>query len=845
MLVHIRIEKDNYAYITTGSAKLFDLLLKSYTRETREYNIYWKRYINVTKKLYRLVNNKTTIKVKAGTIPFLVSSFSKRSIEYIVEDNRNNFSLNKENIELQLNTIVRLRDYQEQAVQATFENRYCSLQLMTGSGKEQPVSSKVLTPTGFCNIGDLDIGDDVIAGDGKVTKIIGKYPQGIKNVYKITFSDNTTAECGLEHIWTVSKEKDKKQPKFFNITLNDLLKEQQLDVEYGGRTRNWKYEIPLATVEGEEKDFIIQPYTLGVLIADGSLSGKEVCFSCSDCDYEIKDRVLAELDSEMRLSKNSYPVCPQYKIVHKSTHICYNKFRQEIIRLGLDVKSKYRFIPKEYLYGTSIQQRIELLQGLFDCDGTQAKNEASARYCTTSLQLANDVIELIQSLGFTATLNIVDRTKECKPIEYNINISSKDFCPFSLSRKAQYWRQSSDKTRRYIRKIEFVRQEECVCIEVESETKQYLTNNYIVTHNTEVSASIIKTYLKNSNKAALYVVPTIRLQKEAKERFEKYGIDVSIKPKTIIKGKVNILTYLGLVRSNLDASYKNTVGLLIFDEAQHLKAAKNSNIVHNFHNLDMCIGLSATLTENIQIKTQLNKLNNDDFGVFGSTGYPVYYKSIEETINDKFVTPIEVHVLLNYNDIKLSRDEMDWHTVKKEVLMSDDRTKYISEYITGVIKENNYNTMCILIPEVKWSQQFMLEFSKHYNDCKLYLTYGSDRYDEIIDGKIIKLDAEEKTKALENIKNPNIRTVFSATSYMYEGIDITNMQALVNVYGGKSSTRVKQQIGRATRLFKDKDKAFIYEICDINNPILKNQFNARLNIYRKEYKAEIIIDNKE
>lgn len=497
MFVHIRIEKDNYAYITTGSAKLFNLIVKSYTRETKEYNIYWKRYVNVTKKQYRLVNNRTTIKVKAGTIPFLVSSFSKRDIEYDIEDNRNDFRLDKNDIELQLNAIVKLRDYQEQAVRAAFNNRYCSLQLMTGSGK------------------------------------------------------------------------------------------------------------------------------------------------------------------------------------------------------------------------------------------------------------------------------------------------------------------------------------------------------------TEVSASIIKTYLKDSNKAALYVVPTIRLQKEAKERFEKYGIGVSIKPKTIIKGKVNILTYLGLVRSNIDTSYKNAVGLLIFDEAQHLKAAKNSNIVHNFHNLDMCIGLSATLTENIQTKTQLNKLNNDDFGVFGSTGYPVYYKSIEETINDKFVTPIEVHVLLNYDDIKLSRDEMDWHTVKKEVLMSDDRTKYISEYITGVIKENNYNTMCILIPEVKWSQQFMLEFSKHYNDSKLYLTYGSDRYDEIVDGKIIKLDAEEKVKALENIKNPDVKTVFSATSYMYEGIDITNMQALVNVYGGKSSTRVKQQIGRATRLFKDKDKAFIYEICDINNPILKNQFNVRLNIYRKEYKAEIIIDNKE
>lgn len=843
--VNIQIGNDYYAYITSDDRNLFHLIEKSFTRSIPKYNNWFRMWETKINKHYSIVNHGSVIKVDAGLVDFLIQSFKERGISYLLSDTRVPAKI-QTNITTKLSDKVRLRDYQEEAVRAVFKSCFCCIQLPTGSGKEQPVTAKVLTPTGFKNIGDLQIGDSIIAGDGKVTKVIGKYPQGVKDVYKITFSDNTIAECGLNHIWTVSSIKNKKSPKFFDVTLKDILKEQQLNLEYGGRARDWRYEIPLATVEGKEKQFIIQPYTLGVLIADGSMCGKEVGFSCNDYDYDIKNRVLAELDPEMRLSGgkhyNNSQSCPQYKIVHKSVHICYNKFRQEVIRLGLNVKSKDKFIPKEYLYGTSISQRKALLQGLFDCDGTQAKNKATVSYCTTSLQLARDVVELIQSLGFTATWSAQDRTKENKHIEYNIRISSKDYCPFSLTRKAQYWRQSPDKTRRYIRKIELVRQEESVCIEVESKTKQYLTNNYIVTHNTEVSASIAKTYLNHYfDRAVLYVVPTIKLQKEAEERFTKYGLKCNTKLPFQI-GYVNIFTYMSLVRSkDIDANERNKIGALVLDESQHLKGPKNNKIVHGYKKLNLCVGVSATITPDIEYKKQLNQLSDNDFLVLGVTGKPVYWRHILETTEDKFITPIDVTVLNNKEIVALSEEDMgDWHKIKRNVLMSPARANLVANFVDYICEQNRFYTLMLLIPEVVWSKQFMLAIASQCSEEYRYiLMFGQDKFMEIICGQLVELKTkEQKEEAYSAIKNPNIKTIFSATSFAYEGLDIPNLQALVNVYGGRSDVRIKQQIGRLTRLFKGKEIGHIYEIHD-KNPVCESQLKKRLNIYKNEYSAEI------
>lgn len=75
-----------------------------------------------------------------------------------------------------------------------------------GSGKEQDLSSKLLTPKGYINMGDVTIGQELLDGYGNITKVTEIYPQGKKPVYEIVLEDKSRIKVGLEHINHVFKD---------------------------------------------------------------------------------------------------------------------------------------------------------------------------------------------------------------------------------------------------------------------------------------------------------------------------------------------------------------------------------------------------------------------------------------------------------------------------------------------------------------------------------------------------------------------------------------------------------------------------------------------------------------
>ncbi len=87
----------------------------------------------------------------------------------------------------------------------------------TGSGKALPLDTLIPTPdvanypTGFTNMGELEIGDDVFGSDGKVTKIIGIYDQGEEDVYEIVFDDDSKVEASGGHLWEVFEHNERRK----------------------------------------------------------------------------------------------------------------------------------------------------------------------------------------------------------------------------------------------------------------------------------------------------------------------------------------------------------------------------------------------------------------------------------------------------------------------------------------------------------------------------------------------------------------------------------------------------------------------------------------------------------
>lgn len=350
-----------------------------------------------------------------------------------------------------------------------------------GTGKAQPIDSLVYTPDGSKKIGDIRVGDNVFGVNGDVLKVIGVFPQGIQQAYEIMFRDKTSTECNEEHLWSVWTHKLRQQKK---STINKTLKELN-DSGLLFKSGIYKYSIPLCSpVKYSEKKLPIHPYLLGVLIGDGCLSWNSIEITTPDIDYEIIEIISKILPEHIKINPDYSGNCPHYRLIDVD-ETNENKLKKIIREFGLNVKSEFKFIPNEYKYA-SIKQRWDLLRGLMDSNGTSRSNRIG--FSTSSSKLKDDIIELVQSLGGIAILNKNDERSE------NINIKTFEN-PFKIKRKANGWRFSKKNSpSRHITSIKKSRIVEQVCIMVDSKDGLYLTDNYIVTHNTTIVKKILDKY---------------------------------------------------------------------------------------------------------------------------------------------------------------------------------------------------------------------------------------------------------------------------------------------------------------------------------------------------------------
>lgn len=115
-------------------------------------------------------------------------------------------------------------------------NKYI-LNLEMGTGKAQPLYSKVLTPDGFITMGRVQVGMSVLGEDGLPHKVLGVYPQGKKRVYELIFSDGSKCRCSDEHLWTFWLHNDPK--KSMTKTLKEFL-----TIPHSGWYMNYTYFLP-------------------------------------------------------------------------------------------------------------------------------------------------------------------------------------------------------------------------------------------------------------------------------------------------------------------------------------------------------------------------------------------------------------------------------------------------------------------------------------------------------------------------------------------------------------------------------------------------------------------------
>jgi len=347
-----------------------------------------------------------------------------------------------------------------------------------GMGKGQPIGSKILTDSGWKRNDQLIPSDRIFASDGQSYKLKGVYFRPTQKTWRIHFSDSSSIVVDEEHIHIVRTNNDRQRNKpWREMSTRQLLNCKNLRYGSGNKSRN--YDIPIVKpVEfGNRCKRLITPYVMGVLLGDGHLSGN---ISISSDDKQLIDRVAMELPDGVELH---YKGQFDYNLKTGPTGNRRHPFRQELFDNGLiGSRSHNKFIPEEYLRH---DDRIELLRGLMDTDG-YIDDSGCSQFYSTSEALALGVVELVQSLGGIPTMRRKETTIEGKRYRdcWIVTFSLKTMNPFYLERKAVKWNPNPRDNGRWIDRIEELGEQQTICISVDSPDQSYVTENYVVTHNT-------------------------------------------------------------------------------------------------------------------------------------------------------------------------------------------------------------------------------------------------------------------------------------------------------------------------------------------------------------------------
>lgn len=366
------------------------------------------------------------------------------------------------------------------------------------------------TPGGWKKMSDIHAGDYVFSVDGSATRVLFESQVFHKPMYRVHFEDGSTVDASGDHIWTVQtkdsrrtarripKRRRRNKPQllerggWYELTTEDMAYDF-CRTRKDGKGREYKYRVPLqGAVEYPYKKLPIDPYVFGVWLGDGNSSGQSITVADDDLEgtkKRIEDRgytcsVIQYKDRASAINIDPHPRGCSRKLYAGS-------FRYALRDLGV-LNNKH--IPEIYLTA-SVEQRRELLCGLMDTDGTVSK-AGQCTFTQKSKDVAEQVLQLIRSLGIKASMRKVDATCSGKPAGpvYCVQFfTSKQNPCFLMPRKYARLKEklSERMSAKSITGIELIQQKPSKCIMVDHPSHLYLAGNgFTATHNTSFAASL-------------------------------------------------------------------------------------------------------------------------------------------------------------------------------------------------------------------------------------------------------------------------------------------------------------------------------------------------------------------
>jgi hypothetical protein len=277
-------------------------------------------------------------------------------------------------------------------LQSLDDNRqsFYGLSMPSRVGKLLSDDTLVLTTKGWKKHGELSIGDYVFGLDGTPKMVTHVFKKNVANK-RVWFTDKTYIDCHENHEWLVYDISKGREVILETKDMADCKK----PIKKTGKDR-CKYKLPkVCGLKTSNIDLPIMPYTLGVWLGDGT--NRHAYITICDTDLAILNSVIEDGYPLRRIDSNKNG-CKLYGFVGlreclQKENMCFTN------------KTCQKHIPEIYLIASE-EQRLDLLAGLIDSDGCLSKDKKRFTYVTTDETLKNDIVKLISTFGWKATMSV-------------------------------------------------------------------------------------------------------------------------------------------------------------------------------------------------------------------------------------------------------------------------------------------------------------------------------------------------------------------------------------------------------------------------------------------------------
>lgn len=450
-----------------------------------------------------------------------------------------------------------------------------------GGGKAQPYSENVMTPQGVVKMGNLHVGDKVYNRFGKQTTITNIFEKGKLDVYRVETTDGRVIKVNDEHLFSYFSKKRNGKSHLITKTLREMIDAGVIKKDRNNKPHH-RYAIPInQAIEYPEVPVDYDPYTVGALIGDGSLTSKVTYISADEHKYFILDNIVRNnevLENWKRNSDKNYTCV----FTMKNKEGSHGRFIANNNDLNLpDSIQKYthlKKIPDELVHG-SIKQREDVIRGLFDTDGSayfkkDRNNAIHVGYSGTSEKLVDQILEVLHSLGYLASKHVDKRIYAYGGNCFTITVKGRSdslaklFTPNSLKynkcieandpKNVNYDRTYIDT----VTKLDY--KEQMRCIMVNDEEHLYVSGSYFVSHNTAFLTNLSYYYAMVSKKNVLHI-SLEELDNDQNLRFDRIITDSGMKDVFDKEGNAR-QDYLNKMKTTYREMDKSQYGKLIFEK---------------------------------------------------------------------------------------------------------------------------------------------------------------------------------------------------------------------------------------------------------------------------------------